>query len=290
MTEIDSKCIFKLILKNKKSVIIILALAVFCAIVFSSKAFIKPLYKSTAILYPTTTYSASKAIMNTNGLIYVDPMEIGEEAQTDQMMQILNSGIIREKIIVKYDLANHYGIKDNCEHKVYRLNKAYDNRIRVRRTEYNSVKISVLDTDPQIAAAIANDIANLFDETMNDMQKEIAVKALEIVEKEYNNTINNILALEDSLKNSKNNIYLYELESQKANLSLLRAKYDDARINATETIPHKLVVTQAYVSDKPVYPIRWVIVAVTFLATLIVIIMILASFEYSENKNKKQDE
>jgi len=80
------------------------------------------------------------------------------------------------------------------------------------------------------------------------------------------------------------------LESQKANLSLLRAKYDDARINATETIPHKLVVTQAYVSDKPVYPIRWVIVTVTFLATLIVIIMILASFEYSENKNKKQDE
>lgn len=290
MTEIDSKCIFKLILKNKKSVIIILALAVLCAIVFSSKAFIKPLYKSTAILYPTTTYSASKAIMNTNGLIYVDPMEIGEEAQTDQMMQILNSGIIREKIIAKYDLANHYGIKDNWEHKVYKLNKAYDNRIHVRRTEYNSVKISVLDTDPQISAAIANDIANLFDETMNDMQKEIAVKALEIVEKEYNNTINNILALEDSLKNSKNNIYLYELESQKANLSLLRAKYDDARINATETIPHKLVVTQAYVSDKPVYPIRWVIVAVTFLATLIVIIMILASFEYSENKNKKQDE
>ena len=98
MTEMNSKCIVKLLLKNKLNVLIILVLAVVLAIIFSSKTFIKPLYKSSVILYPTTTYSASKAVMNTNNLIYVDPLEIGDESQTEHMMQILNSGIIREKI------------------------------------------------------------------------------------------------------------------------------------------------------------------------------------------------
>ena len=287
----DSKNILYLLLKNKKNVAIILVIAVICAIFFSSKLFIKPMYRSTVILYPTTTYSVSKAIMNTNNLIYVDPLEIGEEAQTEQMMQILNSGIIRDKIIEEFGLFNHYGIKESCEHKQYELYKAYDNNIKIRRTEYNSVKIVVFDTDPEYAANIANRIAVLFDQTMSEMQMEIASKALEIIEKEYNNTRENIINLEDSLREHPNTgIYQYELDMEKANLSLLKMKYEDAKINATETIPHKFVVTKAYVSDKHVYPVRWLIVAVTFFATLVLITMVLAAFEYSENKNKANHE
>ncbi len=287
----DSKSILYLLLKNKKNVGIILLLAIVCAIFFSSKLFIKPLYKSTVILYPTTTYSVSKAIMNTNNLIYVDPLEIGEEAQTEQMMQILNSGIIRDAIIKEFDLLNHYGIKENCEHRQYKLYKTYDNNIKIRRTEYNSVKIVVFDTNPEYAANIANEIAVLFDKTMSDIQQEIASKALEIIEKEYNNTKDRIMNLEDSLRKHPNiSIYNYELDMEKANLNLLKMKYDDARINATETIPHKFVVTKAYVADKHVYPVRWLIVIVTFFATLVVITMVLAAFEYSENKNKGKNE
>lgn len=336
MTEMNSKCIVKLLLKNKLNVLIILVLAVVLAIIFSSKTFIKPLYKSSVILYPTTTYSASKAVMNTNNLIYVDPLEIGDESQTEHMMQILNSGIIREKIIEKYDLMNHYGIDNDCEYKQSKLIKAYEDKIRIRRTEFNSVKIIVLDTDPEIASNIANDIAAMFDETMNEMQREISAKAFEIVEREYNNTIDEINVLEDSLnyyrekgvynydiqintlsqqlatelakgndegaKNIENQINKLsqnghrfndisnDIKIKKDYLTFLKTKYDDARLNATETIPHKLVITNAYISDKPVYPIRWVIVTVTFFATLIIIIMVLAAFEYSENKNNKQDE
>lgn len=77
---------------------------------------------------------------------------------------------------------------------------------------------------------------------------------------------------------------------QKANLNVLKAKYDDARINATESIPHKYVVSQAYASDKPAYPIRWMIVVITVLATSVIMTMVLAYIDYLENKNKKQDE
>lgn len=334
--EMDSKCIVNIIFKNKLNITIILALAILCSIFFSSNIFIKPLYKSTVILYPTTTYSVSKAIMNTNNLIYVDPLEIGEEAQTEQMIQILHSSAIRDKIIERYDLINHYGIKEDSKYKLSKLINAYENKIKIRRTEYNSVKIIVFDTDPQIAADIANDIAILFDETMNNMQIEISAKALAIIENEYNNTKEDIKTLEDSLKYFfDNGIYntdiqlnaIYqqlaveiakgndkgaknlekeigkisengqllneiknEIETKTSYLSLLKTKYDDARINATETIPHKFVITSAYASDKPAYPIRWVIVLVTFFATFVCVVFVLATFEYKENKNNKQDE
>ncbi len=48
-----------------------------------------------------------------------------------------------------------------------------------------AVKITVFDTDPQMAADMANDIAALLDSTRNFMQKERAVKAFQIVNEEY---------------------------------------------------------------------------------------------------------
>ena len=48
-----------------------------------------------------------------------------------------------------------------------------------------AVKISVLDKDPQMAADIANDIAELLDSTKNNMQKVRALKGFKIVEGKY---------------------------------------------------------------------------------------------------------
>ena len=288
----DSKSIIRILLKNKVAVIIILSVTTACAVIFSSKSFIKPLYKSITTLYPTTTYSVSKAIMNTNGLIYVDPLEIGEEAQTDQMMQILNSGLIRDKIIAKYNLMEHYRIKKDSEHSLSKLMKTYEERIKIRRTEYNSVNIIVLDTDPAISASIANDLAEMFDETMNEMQKEIAQKAFEIIDAEYNSAKLRLKELEDSLTNgSKSQIDLsFEINKQKKFLKELKVKYEDIRINATYTIPHKFIITKAYISDKPVYPIRWAITLGTFVATLITIIIVLSIAEFFGNIKYKQNE
>ncbi len=208
----NAKGIFNLILKLKICMIVIVIMAGICAVVFSSSRFITPLYKSTVILYPTTTYSVSKAIKNTKDLIYVDPLEIGEDTQTDQMIQILNSNIIRSKIVERFNLFEHYGISSE-KHKNHKMNKQLDSKIRIRRTEYNAVKISVLDNDPQFAADIANEIAALFDVTMSESQKDIAVKVLEIIEDEYNTIKNNICILEDSLQGLANKgIYDYNMQ------------------------------------------------------------------------------
>ena len=61
----NSKYLIRLLAEYRKSVLIILIVAALLAVFFSSSLFITPLYKSTAILYPTSSNSISKVLIST---------------------------------------------------------------------------------------------------------------------------------------------------------------------------------------------------------------------------------
>jgi uncharacterized protein involved in exopolysaccharide biosynthesis len=320
----NSKYLCRLLYEYRKSVLIILIAAALLAVIFSSPFFIKPLYKSSTILYPTSSNSKSKVLLSTTFQSNKDLLEFGESEQTEQMLQVLNSNRIRDKVIERYHLMEHYNIKPTEKYPYTKLNRLYDNRIKFRRTEYNAVKITVLDTDPAIAAQMANDIAEWFDTTMNAMQKEVAVKAFQLVENEYKALCDEMATLEDSLntlrrlgvfdyesqvemmtqqlaielgkgnnqgvKNIQNQLDILaqyggayyaiteKLDHDRLQLSLFKTKYEEAKVDATEDITHKFVVTSAYQAEQKDYPIRWIIVlltvAGTFLMLLITLILI----------------
>ncbi|MBR4147416.1 MAG: hypothetical protein IKU00_05950 [Bacteroidales bacterium] len=312
-------------MEYRKSVLIILIAAALLAVLFSSPLFITPLYKSTAILYPTSSNSISKVLISTTFQSNNDIMNFGESEQTEQMLQVLNSNRIRDKVMERYHLMEHYGIKPDSRYPYTKLNRLYDSRIKFRRTEYNAVKITVLDSDAELAATMANDIAELFDTTMNAMQKEVAVKAFKLVETEYNSLCAEMAALEDSLntlrklgvfdyeaqaemlsqqlavelgksntqgvKNIQNQLDILaeyggayyaiseKLDHDRLQLSLVKTKYEEAKVDATEDIPHKFVVTSAFKAEHKSYPIRWIIVTVTVVATFLLLLLLLAVFD-----------
>lgn len=318
-----------------KPLVIIAIIAFLASVIFSSSYFIKPKYKSTLIMYPVSTSSISKALLSSTYGVQQDVLEFGAEEQAEQMLQILNSNLIRDRIIAKYDLANHYGIKPNEKYRLTKLYKEYENNITFRRTENMAIKVSVLDHDPQIAADIANDIADLFDSTKTAMQRERALKAFHIVEGEYLKKQTEIQQMEDSLvKLRELGIFDYEsqteminqqlaveiakgnkrgiealqaqldilaryggayvsirnqLEFEKKQLSDLKAKYEEARVDAFESLPQKFVVTTAYKAEKKSYPIRWLIVTITVLSSLFLAIIVIIIIEnFSSFKTKKK--
>ena len=321
----NTKHLCQLLVEHRKSVLIILAVAALMAVLFSSPWFITPLYKSTVILYPTSSNSISKVLISTTYQSNKDILEFGESEQTEQMIQVLNSNRIRDKVVDRFNLMEHYGIKPNSRYPYTKLNKLYDNRIRFRRTEYNAVRITVMDSDPALAAKMANDIAELYDSTMNSMQKEVAVKAFQLVDAEYKNLCNEMAALEDSL-NTLRRLGVFDYESQvemlsqqlavelgkgnqqgvkniqdhldilaqyggayyaisekldhdRLQLSLVKTKYEEAKVDATEDVPHKFVVTSAFQAEHKTYPVRWIIVVVTLLATFLLILILLGLFD-----------
>lgn len=325
----SSKYLCKLLIEYKKPVLVILALAAICAVLFSAPFFITPLYKSTAIIYPTSSNSISKVLISTTYQSEKDIMNFGEDEQTEQMLQVLNSNRVRDKVIERFDLMNHYEIKADGKYPYTKLNKLYDSRIKFRRTEYNAVKITVMDPDAALAAQMANDITEIFDSTMNQMQKEVAIQAYRLVEDEYNTLCNEMAQLEDSL-NTLRRLGVFDYESQvemlsqqlavelgkgnmqgvsniqkqldilaeyggasyainerldndRLQLSLVKSKYEEAKVDATEYIPHKFVVTSAFQAERKTYPVRWVIVTVAMLSTFILLIICIVLFDRYKN-------
>ena len=106
-------------------------------------------------------------------------MSFGEDEEAERMLQILHSNQIKEHIVNKFDLMKHYEIDIHKPFPYTRLENKYKSNIKFRRTEFMSIEINVLDTDPQMAADIANEIAAFIDSTIHNMQKERALEAFQ---------------------------------------------------------------------------------------------------------------
>jgi uncharacterized protein involved in exopolysaccharide biosynthesis len=276
-------------------------------------------YKSTVILFPASTNSISKALLTENNAKQEDIMQFGEEEEAEQMLQILNSDEIRTKVCEKYNLLAHYGIDTTDKFKRTKLFDEFQSNITFKRTEYMSVKIEVMDRNPDTAAIIANDIAALHDSAKTRMQRERANVGLKIVQQEYVDKENDIKAMLDSIRVINGyGIYDYESQSERTNeqyvialakgdkrasdlleeklkiiakygatyvsyrenlymqrkqLNLLKTKYEESKVDATEILPQKFIVSNAYPAEKKSYPVRWIIVVVSTFTTLLIAII-----------------
>ena len=98
-TDLNSGNLIVFFYKWRKPLIIVSMFAAICSIVVS--LLIENKYKSTVVMFPTTTSSISKALLSENNTGHEDVMRLGEEEEAEQMLQILNSDEIRNNIIHK---------------------------------------------------------------------------------------------------------------------------------------------------------------------------------------------
>jgi uncharacterized protein involved in exopolysaccharide biosynthesis len=186
--------------------------------------YIKEKFKSTVIMFPVQSNAISKALLTEDVTGKQDILQFGEEEQAEQMLQILNSDEIRNKICDKYRLMEHYEIDPNDRFKNTRLFETYNENITFKRTEFMSVRIDVMDIDREMAANIANDIAALLDTTKRRMQRDRALQALAIVETQYFAKRAEVDRMQDSMQvlNQKG-VYDYESQSEVTSQEYVKA-------------------------------------------------------------------
>ncbi len=144
----------RLILKWKKHFLIITGIALFASVLFSAEWFIKPKYKSFAIIYPSNI------------------IPYGDESASEQMLQLLGASDIRTAVMRKFDLSKHYDIDTTQKSGRTRLNKAYDANVTVSRTEFESIEITVLDTDPKVASEMVKEVINALNLKARKLQRD----------------------------------------------------------------------------------------------------------------------
>ncbi|HOG66583.1 MAG: hypothetical protein WBK40_04900 [Bacteroidales bacterium] len=338
----DSSNLLFFLYKWRKPLLWVIAVAIVGSTIVSLLLTNK--YRSTVIMYPAATNAISQALLTQNrSSMQKGILDFGVDEETEQILQILHSNRIRDRIIEEFGLEQHYGINPESKYRLSKLHRQYENNISFRRTEFMAIRISVLDTDPNYAADIANRISDLLDSTKSQIQHERAKKAFEIVKSQYFKLTDEMQQMEDSLTElRKHGVQDYEsqaemlnmqlakemaanntvgvqrlqekldilaqyggayvnirdrLEYEREKLSLLKAKYEEAKTDAEEVLPTKFVVNSAFPAERKSYPIRWLIISVTTISAFffaLIIILILENvkqnfpFIASKAKTKRQ--
>ncbi len=161
--------------KKRKMLLIVSGIAFVVSTVIAFM--MTPLFKSTAIVFPAATSTVSFSEQRN---AKASAMDFGEEESAEQLVQILQSSKIRDKIVERFDLFTHYEIDKNDSEKYHKLMKAYVGHINFTRTRYGSIQIDVLDREPKLASEIANKIVDLIDTVKNEMVQERTIPAYEI--------------------------------------------------------------------------------------------------------------
>src|SRR3990167_5486308 len=98
----DSTSLLVFLYGWRKPILILTAIGTVASIIVSLA--IPSKFKSTVILFPSTTSSISKALLSNNPSQNDDILKFGEEEDAEQMLQILHSSKIRDRIIQKFEL------------------------------------------------------------------------------------------------------------------------------------------------------------------------------------------
>lgn len=309
----SSSELLKLVDKWKVHLLVIIGVTAILAAIFSGPAFITPLFKSQAILYPANVQSYS------------------EESETEQMLQIFDSQDITDSIINKFDLGKHYEVSKEDKYYQTVLYMEYSEKIKISKTPYESVSIVVLDKDPDTAAIIVKSLIKFYDQKVSRLHKS---KYVEVVTM-YDFQLKRKKVTIDSLKNilkvlgKEHGIIEYGAQSREIMRGLLGTiDGDNAKINKKEVkrlnenmqeysgqlveviqmiqnesrvyvtvnqdyevakrflssdITYSHVISYPIVSDKKEYPVRWIIVLVASIAAFVFSMLVIMFIE-----NKKQ--
>ena len=191
--------LFNLLNRNIKSFFII-SILTFIFSAYVSLYVIQPKFKSSVVIYPTTTNSISQALLVEHNPYRKDVLEFGEEEEAEHLLQILNTDAIRDSIINRFDLFNHYDIGSDNDYPMTTIFKMYQDLIKFKKTKFNSIEIVVLDKSAEMAANIANEFLPLLDVVINNIRKNRALQALEVLEKRKDLLYKKRNLIQDSLQ------------------------------------------------------------------------------------------
>jgi hypothetical protein len=310
----DNSNILKIVQKYQKQLLIVCTAAMVLSIIFSMPWFIKPKYKSTAVLYPANIIA------------------FGSETPDEQMVQVFQSDDIKIQVSNEFNLYETYGI-DTTKDKSYKtkLIKEFNENITIDKTELVSVQIEALHPNPVVARDIVSRMIELFNQKERSLQKEKAMELVTILKKQLNDKRLEMDSMDVLVRDIrvKYGILDYALQTeyategalisnsmQKANeqevktmlknlqdkggefvalnehLWRIRGTYNDLKVqyeNALRDVEKNLtycnVVTSPFVADKKSYPVRWLIVVISTISTLMFSLIVISVIEnYNTSK------
>ena len=162
-----SLSLIQLIKKWKKQLMIVAVISIVLSFIFTLPFFIPPMFKSTAIVYPENLSPYST------------------ESATEQLLQLLESDEIKMELIKDFKLYAHYEIDSTKKTALTTVFKQLAGNLSINKTDYESVKIEMMDTDPLQAKQMADSIIEKGNRLARKLYREKNMEAYVVDKKQF---------------------------------------------------------------------------------------------------------
>lgn len=300
-----NKSLVEVISRWKIHLAVIAIVSAGIGVFISSPVVMIPKFKSTALIYPVNIYVYS------------------EESTTEQMLQVLNSNDIKEKMLKAFDLAKHYKIDPKDPQFYTSFLGEYDDNVSINKTEYESVEIRVLDKDPQVASNMVDSIISFYDQKIASLHRKKHKEAMEISKEILDKKIIELDSLEAKQKEIRQTYGILSFGSQaneatkgeiqgnnkakelfknlqdkgsysqrvdtlvwyaRRDYLYFKNQYETELREIKKDITYSQIISYPYPADKKSYPVRWAVVLLTVISSIIFSLIVIS---FIESKRKK---
>jgi capsule polysaccharide export protein KpsE/RkpR len=150
----SSKSLLSLFYKWKWHLLIVAAAAALISFIITSPWIVKPKFKAVSVVYPSNIAPYS------------------DESETEQMLQWINSKDVRDSVIRTLNLDKYYGIDSSYEYYASTMSYLYDKNVKINKTQFESIEITVYDWDKEFAKKISNSIFIAVDNKIRSIHTE----------------------------------------------------------------------------------------------------------------------
>lgn len=192
---LDAIKLMKFIVKWKKQLIYTGISAIVVSFIFTMPQIMTPMFKANTVIYPVNIQTYSK------------------ETATEQMVQLLNSEDVKDKLVSAFGLYQHYGIDSSGSYPRFEMMKRLDENISISKTEFESIEISILDKDPVRAAQMCDSLLYFVDQKAIGL---LRIRAKEIATISYNQMMEKkqeVDSMETAIKNIRTQYGITDFEN-----------------------------------------------------------------------------
>ena len=233
--------VVKICIHYRKHILIITLIG--AAVGLAVSFLIKPKYEAFTIFYTPANNSISKSLLAENNL--ENFMSYGDEDQIDQVLEMLNSDNLKDKVISKFNLSQHYDIDIAAKYPKTKTRNQFDSNTEFKRTDNLAIKISVKDEDPILSAEMANFISLSLDSIRTNMQQSRAKQAYHIIKEQYQKKqveVDSILYQLSAIRQT--GVYDYKEQSRVLSEAIINAETsvaaEEARVKVYQNYESKL--------------------------------------------------
>ena len=233
----------------------------------------KPYYQSYALLYPINQSMGDRLALFGDKGAEKDAYFYGTKHDANRIITIATSSRVTSGIINEYNLAEHYDFKGK-KYEITYTNQKFEKLYKVYKTDKDAIRINLLDTDPELAATIVNDVvATIEYETSKPIQqnkKELAELFQQKAEdkKAYSEQLREKL-LSTGKKSEQFELLQKEYSNSVEDYAEIARLAEQYATAAQKEMPGVQVIEYAYPAEMKLKPVRSRIVLVTVFLTFV---------------------